>query len=424
MTVRTATARFTRSASFTRRVLVTVPVLLVGTMAATLGATPAHATTPKPTVKPKAATSELGRTLRAAVAAGAARVTAPALSTPALSTAATGVHSISVASGARTSAAPLSYTVVDGDTVSSISARFGLSTASVLALNGLGWKTMIFPGQELRLSKATASTGSTVSTATKRHIVVSGETISAIAAHYGVATETVLSANGLSSSSLIFPGQKVTIPSGSTASISATAAASVSPIVSTPTKKKSYVIATGDTISSIASKFGVPSAAILSENALSASSIIYAGRSIVILPASAITTLSPEMRVNARTIIRVGKQVGASDYGIVVALAAAMQESGLRNLDYGHLDSVGLFQQRPSAGWGSAGALQSPIYSARLFYGGATNPNAGVTKGLLDIEGWKSMSVTQAAQAVQVSAHPGAYAQWEKSARSWLRDLD
>jgi LysM repeat protein len=421
MTVRTATARFARSTSFTRKVLLTVPVLLVGTMAATLGATPAHATTPKPHVKPKTASSELGRTLRAAVAASAARATAPALSKPALSTT---VHSVSVASGAKTAAAPVTYRVVEGDTVSSISARFGLPTASVLALNGLGWKTMIFPGQELRLGKSTASAGSTVSTSTQRHTVVAGDTISAIAARYGVATTTVLSVNGLSSSSLIFPGQKVTIPSGSTATISTTNAATVSPIVSTASKKKSYVIATGDTISSIASRFGVPSAAILAENALSASSIIYAGRSIVIPPASAITTLSPEMRVNARTIIQVGKQVGASDYGIVVALAAAMQESGLRNLNYGHLDSVGLFQQRPSAGWGTAGALQSPTYSARLFYGGATNPNAGVTKGLLDIPGWKSMSVTQAAQAVQVSAHPGAYAQWEKSARSWLRDLD
>src|SRR5690606_9623698 len=124
-----------------------------------------------------------------------------------------------------------------------------------------------------------------------------------------------------------------------------------------------------------------------------------------------------EMAGNARTIVSVGRSLGVSDYGIVIALATAAQESTLRNLTWGDLDSVGLFQQRPSAGWGSVHELTTPDHAARLFYGGPGNPNAGNTRGLLDIPGWQSMSVTQAAQAVQISAFPDAYAKWETSAR-------
>src|SRR5690606_42079432 len=87
------------------------------------------------------------------------------------------------------------------------------------------------------------------------------------------------------------------------------------------------------------------------------------------------------------------------------------------------LDSVGLFQQEPSAGWGTVAQLTNPDYAARLFFGGPNNPNAGVTRGLLEIPGWRGMTVTQAAQAVQISAFPDAYAKWETSARAWLAQL-
>jgi hypothetical protein len=107
----------------------------------------------------------------------------------------------------------------------------------------------------------------------------------------------------------------------------------------------------------------------------------------------------------------------------VIALAAAMQESGLRNLDYGDRDSLGLFQQRPSTGWGTPAQVTDPVYASKLFFGGPSNPNKGKTRGLLDIKGWQSMTVTQAAQAVQISAYPDAYAKWETSARAWLAEL-
>jgi hypothetical protein len=133
--------------------------------------------------------------------------------------------------------------------------------------------------------------------------------------------------------------------------------------------------------------------------------------------------MNAEMRANAAIIVGVGKQLGVSDYALVISLATAMQESTLRNLNWGDRDSLGLFQQRPSTGWGTPAQVTDPVYASRLFFGGASNPNKGITRGLLDIPGWQSMTVTQAAQAVQISAYPDAYAKWEASAWVWLDEL-
>ncbi|MDT9593774.1 peptidoglycan-binding protein [Nocardioides zeae] len=131
-------------------------------------------------------------------------------------------------------------------------------------------------------------------------------------------------------------------------------------------------------------------------------------------PGSTYDSLSDEQKANARTIIGVGKGAGVGEQGWVVALATAMQESTLVNVDYGDRDSLGLFQQRPSQGWGTEAQVQDPVLSSQAFYGTAAHtPNPG----LLDIAGWESMSVTQAAQAVQRSAYPDAYARWEGLAR-------
>jgi hypothetical protein len=136
-----------------------------------------------------------------------------------------------------------------------------------------------------------------------------------------------------------------------------------------------------------------------------------------------VTPLTAEMAANAAIIIQVGRELGVPDRGIVIALAAAMQESSMRNINYGDRDSLGLVQQRPSTGWGTPEQILNASHAARLFYGGPSNPNKGKTRGLLDIPGWQSMSLTQAAQAVQISAYPNAYAKWETSATSWLAQL-
>ena len=73
--------------------------------------------------------------------------------------------------------------------------------------------------------------------------------------------------------------------------------------------------------------------------------------------------------------MQVGRQLGVPDRGIAIALGAAMQESGMRNLDWGDRDSLGLFQQRPSTGWGTAAQVRDPVRPTKAFYGGPSDPN-------------------------------------------------
>jgi cell wall-associated NlpC family hydrolase len=105
---------------------------------------------------------------------------------------------------------------------------------------------------------------------------------------------------------------------------------------------------------------------------------------------------------NAWTIYNAGVSLGLPERAEIIAIATALQESALRNLPYGGSDSIGLFQQRPSQGWGTVAQIMDPAYSARAFY-----------ERLVKVAGWQSMSLTAAAQVVQQSAFPGAYAHWQ-----------
>lgn len=87
-------------------------------------------------------------------------------------------------------------------------------------------------------------------------------------------------------------------------------------------------------------------------------------------------------------------------------------------------DSLGPFQQRPSAGWGTVAELMDPVYAARAFFGGPTGPNKGSPRGLLDIPNWQSMGIAQAAQSVQISAFPDAYNRYIERAKSILATID
>lgn len=131
-------------------------------------------------------------------------------------------------------------------------------------------------------------------------------------------------------------------------------------------------------------------------------------------PGTTYASLSDQQKANARTIIGVGKGAGVPSYGWVVALATAMQESTLLNIAYGDRDSVGLFQQRTSQGWGTVAQIQDAVMSSKAFYGVATHTS---NPGLTDIAGWEAMTVTVAAQKVQRSCCPDAYAKWEGLAR-------
>ncbi len=115
--------------------------------------------------------------------------------------------------------------------------------------------------------------------------------------------------------------------------------------------------------------------------------------------------LSPEQAANAATISAVGLSRGLPERAVTIALATAMQESGLRNIEYGDRDSVGLFQQRPSQDWGTAEEIMDPVYAAGEFY-----------KHLAQIPGYSRLPLTVAAQRVQRSGYPQAYAKHEANA--------
>lgn len=116
--------------------------------------------------------------------------------------------------------------------------------------------------------------------------------------------------------------------------------------------------------------------------------------------------LSPEQAANAATIVTVGQRMGLPRKATTVALAAAFQESKLRNLDYGDRDSLGLFQQRPSQGWGKPSQLLDPEYAATQFY-----------EALTEIKGYTDMPIDEAAQEVQRSANGEAYEQHTAKAK-------
>lgn len=117
-------------------------------------------------------------------------------------------------------------------------------------------------------------------------------------------------------------------------------------------------------------------------------------------------SFTPEQMGNAATITAVSVQRSLPARAATIALATAMQESKLYNVRYGDRDSLGLFQQRPSQGWGTPEEILDPVHAAGAFY-----------DALVMIDGYQSMEITKVAQQVQRSAAPEAYAQHEPEAR-------
>jgi hypothetical protein len=117
--------------------------------------------------------------------------------------------------------------------------------------------------------------------------------------------------------------------------------------------------------------------------------------------------LTDEQIANARAIAQVAYDRGLPERAVVIALATAQQESRLRSLDYGDRDSLGLFQQRPSQGWGTPEQVQVPVYAAGKFY-----------DHLVGVPGWETGRLTEVAQAVQRSGYPELYQQWEDMAHA------
>lgn len=119
-----------------------------------------------------------------------------------------------------------------------------------------------------------------------------------------------------------------------------------------------------------------------------------------------LVTLSVEQAQNAALIAAIAQSRGLPARAVTIALATAYQESKIRNITYGDRDSLGLFQQRPSMGWGTAEEVLDPYHSVNAFY-----------DALAKVGGYREMEVTVAAQKVQRSAYPDAYADHEADAR-------
>ncbi len=123
-------------------------------------------------------------------------------------------------------------------------------------------------------------------------------------------------------------------------------------------------------------------------------------------------TLTREQATNASIIVAASVSNGLPERAAIVALVTAYQESGLRNLDYGDRDSVGLFQQRPSQGWGTVEEIMDPWYSSDKFY-----------EALEKIDGWEDVDINDIAQQVQISAYPDAYGKHTANATAVARSL-
>lgn len=356
---------------------------------------------------------------------------------------------------------PSTYVVKSGDSVSAIADRFNIPTPAVLTLNGLSWNATLHEGQVLKLtadpSKKRAASPARLSA--EGYAVKPGESASAIAARLGISTAALLKHNDLRPDAVIFAGQYLKVPGATAHTVSRSqpgmipvsspaahiVAASSSDIPATestePSDEQPLIFDAADI--ALVEKPALITVRVPDKPAAPAPTPIAAEKKPApVAQASAppppqaeapsgvgqpvtgtITPLNDERRSNAQIIVAIGRELGVPDYGIVIALATAMQESSLRNINWGDRDSLGLYQQRPSTGWGTAEQIMDQAYATRLFFGGPSNPNRGKTRGLLDISGWQGMALTVAAQRVQISAYPDAYAKWEPSAWAWLYEL-
>lgn len=155
------------------------------------------------------------------------------------------------------------YTVVSGDTLSGIAAKFGTSVDALVSINGIANKNLIYPGQVLRLGGAPkpASPASSAGTYT----VVSGDTLSGIAQRYNTSWQTLQAINGIADANKIFPGQKIKVPTSGAAA---------------PAGQSTYRVVSGDTLSGIAAKTGTNWQTLQRINGIPDANKIYPGQVI------------------------------------------------------------------------------------------------------------------------------------------------
>ncbi|WP_332603342.1 LysM peptidoglycan-binding domain-containing protein [Arthrobacter sp. S2(2024)] len=353
------------------------------------------------TALPAVQSQKITASLTAAMRAQAAAVSANVI--PASAVAAT----IPAVMQPMAPAAPATYTIVRGDTISGIAARYGLNTNTVLQLNGLSGNTIIYPGQQIKLTgsvpapsapaPAPSPASGPASSSTASYTVVPGDTLGGIAARHGVALSDVFTWNGLNGRSIIYPGQKIKVGPGTNAPAPATpapaalvpASAPAAPAAPALANTGSYTIKSGDTLGGIASRLGVSLSSLLSANKLSMSTIIYPGQKLAIPGAPAASAPAPapvsaplvpstflgytypeavvssananKALLNASPVPSTAQMKGivadtARRMGVdpSLAMAFAFQESGFNQRAVSPANAIGTMQVIPSSGeWAS-----------------------------------------------------------------------
>jgi LysM repeat protein len=375
---------------------------------------------------------------------------------------------------------PDTYTVQDGDTIDSIASAFGLPSAAVLALNGLHVNSALHSGQVLKLTTAPTKQRALAPprVGLSQYVIQSGDTLASVALRFGISETSLKEANEMSESASLTAGDVLRIPGTrqvtaprAIPTIQAAHAASQSRVIwahlessssqndpgrpsaqlaAVPEDDQDASQADSDSAAEVVDPLNIdipaapklrvvkppppppppPPAAVPKAPSSSSSSSSSSGSSSQPAPATrqpvsgnVVQLRHDWQRDHARTVIRVGRDLGVPDYGIVIALATAMQESSFRNIQTAvDHDSLGLFQQRP-AWWGTPEQLTDPVYATTAFFKGARGMNGGWSRGLLGVSGWQNMSVRDAAHRVQRSAHPDLVQRWEASAWAWLAEL-
>ena len=190
------------------------------------------------------------------------------------------------------------YTVKAGDTLYGISRKFGMSLSQLVSVNGISASSLIVPGQILRvaggetISTVVKTTATTSRTSGGNYLVQPGDTLYSIARRSGMSLNSLLTLNGLSQSSVIYPGQSLTI-SQSDSRVATKSSYTAKPLASGVSTSGTYTVQAGDTLYGIARRSGMSLNTLLSLNGLSQSSVIHPGQTLKLSGASNATVASP-----------------------------------------------------------------------------------------------------------------------------------
>ncbi|MEW1979838.1 LysM peptidoglycan-binding domain-containing protein [Citricoccus sp. NPDC079358] len=380
----------------------TLPLMVLGSAAL---ATPAVADAPRQALTPRSASPVNIETAQVRLSSASLASSVPA--------------SFSGTGAVKTAKAASSYTVKAGDTLSHIAVRHDLSLSALLKANGLSASTIIHPGQKITLpgsapssstSGQTASSGTTAQTYT----VKAGDTLSHVAVRHDLALSSLLTANGLSASSIIYPGQKLKLSGGATvapaSSGGSTAGASTT---GASTTAKTYTVVSGDTLYGISSRHGVSLSTLLKANGIAASSTIYPGQKLK-LSGSGSTPASPPAGSPAGNAAASSYTVKSGDTlsGIAsrngISLSALLKANGLSSTATIHpgqkLKLSGNTTVAPATSGTSAGStVQSyTVKSGDTLYGIASRNGISLS-ALLKANGFSETATIHPGQKLKLS---------------------